>query len=522
MKQKCVPIICVCLCFLSSLVFAKTVPQLAKTALTATVRLEMVDADGKAIVSGSGFFVAPNVVATNHRVIQGAVRGQAQPVSSHRKYAIEGVVAIDTANDLTLLKLSGYNQPNPLPLMTDSDTIKIGETVYVAGSPKAAEGTFTPGVLYKRNNNIFEMRTQMSPGSSGGAVVNPQGEVIGVALTHHTTLDAPAVNTVIPANALKKLFNGRSDTTPTYQITPLSQNNQPLSVETYFYRGYVNYQRGDYERAIHAYTMVIHLDTEQIETVSMAFNNRGMAKAKLHQDFAAIADYNTAIKLHSNNAEAYNNRGVVKMKMRKYLSAIMDFDSAIALKRHTAGTFVNRGRAKAAIAQYEQALTDYDTAIEQDSAYASAYSYRGIAKAALGDLDGAMTDYDTAINLMPDHATTYRKRGMLKVQLEKHSDAQRDYDTAIRLNPDDTHTYTQRGIVKAALGHYSQALTDFDTAIRLVANNPLAHYHRGVVKLVLRHKTDGEHDLRIALKYVEKGRNTQLKRQIEQTLTDLK
>ena len=113
---------------------AQTVPEIAEKALAATVYLEMKDSNDKTLGFGSGFFVKPNLIATNYHVIAGAASGTAKLVGKYTTYKIEGWTATDEANDLALLKVSAYGI-KPLPL-GNSDAVKIGETVYVAGNPK--------------------------------------------------------------------------------------------------------------------------------------------------------------------------------------------------------------------------------------------------------------------------------------------------------------------------------------------------------------------------------------------------
>ena len=62
---------------------AQTVPEIAEKALAATVYLEMKDSNGKILGFGSGFFVKPNLIATNHHVIAGAASGTAKLVGYH-------------------------------------------------------------------------------------------------------------------------------------------------------------------------------------------------------------------------------------------------------------------------------------------------------------------------------------------------------------------------------------------------------------------------------------------------------
>ena len=149
---------------------AQTVPEIAEKALAATVYLEMKDSNGKTLGFGSGFFVKPNLIATNYHVIAGAASGTAKLVGKSATYKIEGFTATDEDNDLALLKVSAYGI-KPL-LLGNSNAVRIGDTVYVAGNPKGLEGTFSDGIISSRRDKYtkerFQMTAPISPGSSGG------------------------------------------------------------------------------------------------------------------------------------------------------------------------------------------------------------------------------------------------------------------------------------------------------------------------------------------------------------------
>ena len=176
-----IPVIVLIFCTIST-ALAQTAPQIAEKTLAATVYLEMQDSKGLLLGFGSGFFVRDNLIVTNYHVIEGAARGTAKLVGKFTTYTIEGVTATDKTNDLALLKVTAPGI-KPLPLGNSTD-VKIGETVYVAGNPKGLEGTFSNGIISslrdKNTKERLQMTAPISPGSSGGPVLNSKGEVIGV------------------------------------------------------------------------------------------------------------------------------------------------------------------------------------------------------------------------------------------------------------------------------------------------------------------------------------------------------
>ena len=200
-----IPVIVLIFCTISTAP-AQTAPQIAEKTLAATVYLEMQDSKGLPLGFGSGFFVRDNLIATNYHVIEGAARGTAKLVGKFTTYTIEGVTATDKTNDLALLKVTAPGI-KPLPLGNSTD-VKIGETVYVAGNPKGLEGTFSNGIISSRRDKNTKERLQMtapiSPGSSGGPVLNSKGEVIGVSFM--TLVGGQNLNFAIPSRYLTELL----------------------------------------------------------------------------------------------------------------------------------------------------------------------------------------------------------------------------------------------------------------------------------------------------------------------------
>ena len=434
--------------------------DISEKALAATVYLEMQDKNGKTLGIGSGFFVKPNLIATNYHVIEGAAKGTAKLVGKYTTYNIEGVTATDRDNDLALLKVTASGI-KPLSL-GDSDTVRIGETVYVAGNPKGLEGTFSDGIISSRRDKYTKERLQMtapiSPGSSGGPVLNRKGEVIGVSFAGHRALDAQNLNFAIPSKYLKALLARSKPAKPL-----LHGNDLPISAETYFLWGNAKYHLHDYAGAILDYTMAIQLESDFAE----AYNNRGNVKDELGQHFTAISDYDTAIRLKPDYAGAYLNRGVAKAKLGQHFAAISDYDTAIQLNPNYAKAYNGRGIAKTSLRQYFAAIKDFDMAIQLRPDFALAYVNRGVPKKKLGQHFAAIQDYDMAIQLKPDYTLAYYNRGNTKHDLKQYSAAIRDYDTAIQLNPNYAKAYVNRGIVKIKIERTSEAKQDFYTALKL-------------------------------------------------------
>lgn len=458
--------------------------DIAEKALAATVYLEMKNKNGKMLGIGSGFFIKPNLIATNYHVIEGAASGTAKLVGRYTTYKIEGVTATDKTNDLAILKVTAYGI-KPLSL-GDSHTVRIGETVYVAGNPKGVEGTFSNGIISRhQDKNIKEwiqMTAPISVGSSGGPVLNRKGEVIGVSLSWYRNsddpLDAQPLNTLIPSNYVKTLLIYYS------AAKPLGQDNVYISPDTYFRWGYMKLGLENYNGAIADLTEAIRLAPKNV----YAYFNRGIAKSYLGQYTDAIADWNEAIRLNPDFASAYVNRGFLKGELGQYIAAIADFNTAIRLKPNVA----------------------------------VAYFYRGLMKDNLKQYADAIKDFDTVILLDPNDPGAYNNRGTAKFELEQYAAAIADWDTTIRLKQDYAEAYFNRGLAKGKLGRHTAAIADFDDVIRLKPNNIFAYFNRGLAKSMLGRTWEAKQDLQTALRLAEKAGDASLKTKIESALQQIR
>lgn len=181
----------------------------------------------------------------------------------------------------------------------------------------------------------------------------------------------------------------------------------------------------------------------------------------------AIEDYNKAIRINPQCAEAYTNRGTVKVALGQHNDAIADYDQAIRINPHDAQAYYNRGTAKGLLGRHDDAVADYDQAIRINPHDAQTYTNRGTIKAALGRHDDAIADYDQAIHINPQIAEIYYNRANAKDVLGRHEEAIADYKEAVRINPQYAEAYCNKGIAHIAIAEYQKARADVQRALKL-------------------------------------------------------
>jgi Tfp pilus assembly protein PilF len=149
-----------------------------------------------------------------------------------------------------------------------------------------------------------------------------------------------------------------------------------------------------------------------------------------------IADYNEAIELNPNHADAYYKRGDAYDELGEYEKAIADYNKAIELDPNHALAYLNRGCAYGEIGEYGKAIADYNKVIELRPNHALAYYNRGCAYGEIGDYDKAIADYNITIDRDPDDADAYYSRGLAYRKKCEGPKAASDLEKCIELSTD--------------------------------------------------------------------------------------
>jgi serine protease Do len=135
---------------------------------------------------GSGFILGDDgYVLTNAHVIEGADEVYVR-VTGKRKELRALVVGADKATDIALLKVEAKQLP--VARTGSSEALKVGDWVAAIGSPFGFENTITAGIISAKERRLpraeqmpfLQSDVAINPGSSGGPLVNLQGEVVGV------------------------------------------------------------------------------------------------------------------------------------------------------------------------------------------------------------------------------------------------------------------------------------------------------------------------------------------------------
>lgn len=166
-------------------------------------------------LTGSGVIISEDgYIVTNNHVVEGADE-LTVTLNDNREFSAR-VVGTDKSTDLALIKVSGKNLPT-LPI-GNSDNLKVGEWVIAVGNPYNLNNTVTAGIVSAKTRGLgatqggvesfIQTDAAINQGNSGGALVNVQGELVGInAMLYSQTGSYSGYGFAIPTVIMNKVVD---------------------------------------------------------------------------------------------------------------------------------------------------------------------------------------------------------------------------------------------------------------------------------------------------------------------------
>jgi serine protease Do len=163
---------------------------------------------------GSGFVVDPDgYILTNHHLVPGPGRIRVRLADKRELPARR--VGSDPNTDLALLKVEARGLPTVK--LGDSDRLRVGDWVCAIGNPLEFDHSVTVGVVSSKGRKIFNQSfdayiqtdAAINPGSSGGPLVNLEGEAIGISAA--VSSEAQGIGFAVPVNVARAVLGQLRD-----------------------------------------------------------------------------------------------------------------------------------------------------------------------------------------------------------------------------------------------------------------------------------------------------------------------
>jgi len=397
--------------FQASFCLAQDARQVARQVLPSVVVVTISDSAGRPLAQGSGFFVTENIVATNLHVIYGAAEAAIRLVGNSKIYSVGGVVAVSKRRDLVLLQVSNV-RGTPLALASANQT-EVGEEIYVLGNPEGLEGTISTGIVSGigtrriEGEDLIQVTAPISPGSSGGPVVNKRGEVIGIA--EASLSEGQNLNFAVPADYLVSLLTQvgslqplRSITSPSNSSTdsaPSENKDADVCGDSPFAGSYYD-NAGDY-----------------IYVGDALLNEKFYDRAK--------EAFKRAIRLEPKNARAHYQLSIAYQRLRCFKHALTAAQQASIFKPKEPLYRLGVSKNLSALGRRDEAIEVLKEAIKDQPKYADYYVFLGSQYFELKRCSEAIDAFKTAVRFEPKNVDAHQFLGLMY-------DLQRDREAALK------------------------------------------------------------------------------------------
>ena len=171
--------------------------------------------DRTTVGTGSGVIVSSDgYIITNNHVIENATQIEIT-TNDNKSYDAE-LIGTDKNSDIAVLKINGESR-FPYIRFADSDQTKIGEWVLAVGNPFNLTSTVTAGIISaksrdlndydSKNQSFIQTDAAVNSGNSGGALVNINGDLIGInTAIQSTNAGFIGYSFAVPSNIARKIY----------------------------------------------------------------------------------------------------------------------------------------------------------------------------------------------------------------------------------------------------------------------------------------------------------------------------
>lgn len=288
-------------------------------ASNSVVMLNCYDKDGELYATGSGFVAFENnVIVTNYHVISGDTFSVIAVTEDGREFEISTIETYDIATDIAIVRIGAETNLVVLSL-GDTSTLEKGEKVTAIGSPLGLINTVSTGTFSGIINDgqpYLQFSAPVSHGSSGGALFNSRGEVVGI--TSASYEHGQNINLAIPIETVIQMWNNHFSSTSMSLARFYSLQEHELSIDD-LYANISFYISGDGSKKVTINGYIAEIDVEKMEiTIANTPNgsrNRSIIVTNLNRFQLQGLDLGTHVKLSGKIIVPISDRIVLDGKL---------------------------------------------------------------------------------------------------------------------------------------------------------------------------------------------------------------
>jgi len=204
-------------------------------------------------------------------------------------------------------------------------------------------------------------------------------------------------------------------------------------------------------------------------------------KANAQMD-ASIKDYEKAITLKPDYAEAYYNLGVTLRELGQIDAALKSYEKALAIKHEYPGAHNNLGTILLDLGSLDSAVDHFEWAVAFKPDYAEAHNNLGVALQNLGLMDKAVKSYEKATTFKPDYIGAHNNLGNIFKELKQLDAAVKSYEKVIAIKPDYPEVHINLANTLRQLGQINDSINQYEEALAIKPDDAGAYYHLSYLK----------------------------------------
>ena len=383
--------------------------------------------DGKKHGQGSGFFVSRyGYVATNLHVVVDAADVSIK-TNDGKEYRIDRVINTDVESDLVLFSLKGLSSSRNYLAFTDGKA-EVGDDILAIGNPMGLELTASNGIVSAVRDlpdygQVYQITAPVSPGSSGGPVINTGGYVVGVVTMGYK--EGQNLNFIVPGYKVLALVN--SSARRPMDFVSWRKNGvgyMPSTSDGLLRLGFIYYNSGEFKKALDCAGMIMKKDKKfakgwflagksayEAGNIDYAFkamkyaytlepdmesvhNDLGVMYRKSNMSAEATEEYFLEMEKHPDNPDPYYNLAGIYEESGSVDDAIEILKQGIVKCEDTSLLHSRLGFMFIRLVDVPSAELEFSTAIKLDKSNSDAYYGLGSAFMKEGKKEEAIKIYN--------------------------------------------------------------------------------------------------------------------------------
>lgn len=494
----------------------------------ATFTVYTYDEYGSPSGSGSGFFIDNKGTAiTNFHVLDGSTKAVIKTADG-MEYEIDQIIASDEKWDIAKFTIKSSLNSKFFFLKFANNTVEQGDKVYNISAPLGLEHTVSEGIVSSLRNDshgkIIQITAPISPGSSGSAILNEQGQVVAVAtfqrrggqnLNFGVFIDDESLALLSKNDFAKKYpdFNKKddfvilnipsdrdgdvtlhaiefkSDATIAYlSYTNLDMAYEHMVIWCVLNKGEEGFTITDKDRnrKYHIVSSTIGINKENGTDVALASNYRFKVYFPPIKDKLNNIDIATGKKTRD---WQFNN-----INLEKYRGKIA-YDSGKYIKEYAYST-MHEGN-------LEEAASIFTSILDENIEDVQALNAMGIISYVIDNNMDALRYFTRAIETHPNSTLGLHNRSYLYKYQKEYKKALDDISKVINIDSDQPDNYYLRAMLYVELDKYEEAIKDFTKSLNSedFKEESLLYFYRALCYAQIGKISEAKNDVQTAYNY---------------------